>query len=83
MNLADDRKIALDYLKANHVTFPIILDSSPAARKAMDRYLALEDLGADPMTYVIGRDGKIVSAWFGYDPAQIAAVVKKLGLRDK
>ena len=58
--MADSRKIALDYLKANQVTFPIILDSTPAGWKAMNQYLALPDLGADPMTYVIGRDGKIL-----------------------
>ncbi len=65
--MADSRKIALEYLKDNKVTFPIILDVSPAARKAIDQYLALPELGADPMTYVIGRDGKIVDGWFGYD----------------
>ena len=80
VNVADDRKIALDYLKANHVTFPIILDTSPAAWKAMNQYLALPDLGADPMTYVIGRDGKLVDGWFGYDNDRTQAAVKKLGL---
>ncbi len=80
VNVADSRKIALDYLKENKVTFPIILDISPAAREAMNRYLALPDLGADPMTYVIGRDGKIVDGWFGYDLEKTEAVVKKLGL---
>jgi len=80
VNPADDRKIALDYLKANHVTFPIILDSSPAARRAMAQYETLADLGADPMTYVIGRDGKIVDAWYGYESARTQAAVKKLGL---
>lgn len=78
--MADSRKIALDYLKTNHVTFPIILDLSPAAREAMNRYLALPDLGADPMTYVIGRDGKIVDGWFGYDGDRTKAAVEKLGL---
>ena len=80
VNVADDRKVALDYLKANHVTFPIILDISPAAREAMNRYLALPDVGADPMTYVIGRDGKIVDGWFGYDSDRTKAAVRKLGL---
>jgi peroxiredoxin len=80
VNVADDRKIALEYLKANHVTFPIILDSTPAAWKAMNQYLALPDLGADPMTYVIGRDGKIVAGWFGYDSDKAKATVEKLGL---
>ena len=78
--MADDRRIALDYLKVNHVTFPIILDTSPAARRAMAQYEAVPDLGADPMTYVIGRDGKILDAWFGYDSRRTQAVVEKLGL---
>ncbi len=79
MNVADSRKIALDYLKENKVTFPIILDVSPAGRKAMEQYLALPELGADPMTYVIGRDGKIVDGWFGYDSEKSKAAVEKLG----
>ncbi len=78
--MADSRKVALDYPKANHVTFPIILDISPGARKAIDKYLALPDLGADPMIYVIGRDGKIVDGWFGYDRDRTRAAVEKLGL---
>ncbi len=78
--MADSRKIALEYLKANRVTFPIILDPSPAAWKAMGQYLARPELGADPMTYVIGRDGTIVDGWFGYDPDRTKAAVEKLGL---
>jgi peroxiredoxin len=78
--VADDRKIVLDYLKANHVTFPIILDTSPVARRAMAQYETIADLGADPMTYVIGRDGKILDAWFGYDSSRTQAAVEKLGL---
>jgi hypothetical protein len=42
--------------------------------------IGLEDLGADPMTYVIGRDGKIVVGWFGYDSDRTKAAVEKLGL---
>jgi peroxiredoxin len=80
VNVADDRKTALDYLKANHVTFPIILDTSPAGRRAIAQYEALPDLGADPMTYVIGRDGKILDAWFGCDIRRTQAAVEKLGL---
>ncbi len=80
VNVADSRKVALEYLKENHVTFPILLDVSPAGKKAMDQYLALPDLGADPMTYVIGRDGKIVDGWFGFDKDRTKAVVEKLRL---
>ncbi len=80
VNVADSRKIALSYLKENQVTFPIVLDSSQAGWKAMNQYLALPDLGADPMTYIIGRDGKIVDGWFGYDSDRTKAAVKKLDL---
>ncbi len=80
MNVADSRKFAQEYLKENKVTFPIILDVSPAARRAIDQYLALPDLGADPMTYVIGRDGKVIDGWFGYDRDRTKAAVEKLGL---
>ena len=80
VNVADSRKFALDYLKERHVTFPIILDISPAGMKAMNQYLTLPGLGADPMTYVIGRDGKIVDGWFGYDSDRTKAAVRKLGL---
>ena len=78
--MADNRQIALEYFKANRATFPTILDSSLAAQKAINQYLALPGLGADPMTYVIGRDGKIVDGWFGYDSDRTKAAVKKLGL---
>ena len=46
----------------------------------MAQYETIADLGADPMTYVIGRDGKIVDAWFGYDSRKTQAVVENLGL---
>jgi peroxiredoxin len=37
-------------------------------------------MSAVPMTYVIGRDGKIVDAWYGYESARTQAAVRKLGL---
>ncbi len=80
VNPADDRRIALAYLKANQVTFPIILDTSPAARKAMAQYETLADLDGVPLTYVIDRDGKIVDSWYGYEPLKTESALKKLGL---
>ncbi len=32
------------------------------------------------MTYIIGRDGKILDAWFGYDSRKTQAALEKLGL---
>ena len=37
-------------------------------------------MSAVPMTYVIGRDGKIVDAWYGYEAARTQQALKKLGL---
>lgn len=80
LNPADNRKIALEYLKENHVTFPIVLDTSSAAREALAQYETLPDIGGVPLTYVIGRDGKIVDAWYGYNPRKTQAALEKLGL---
>ena len=80
VNTADDRKIALDYLKANEVTFPNILEASDAANRAVSQYETLGGMSAVPMTYVIGRDGKVVDAWYGYDKDRAPKAIKKLGL---
>ena len=80
VNTADDRKIALDYMKANEVTFPDILDTSDAANQAVSQYETLGGMSAVPMTYVIGRDGKVVDAWYGYEAARTQQALKKLGL---
>ena len=80
VNNADDRKIALDYLKANEVTFPNVLDTSEAAGGAVSQYETLGGMSAVPMTYVIGRDGKVVDAWYGYEQDRTQKALKKLGL---
>jgi peroxiredoxin len=79
VNTVDDRKIALDYLKQNQVTFPNVLDSSAAANRAMMEYETLRGMSAVPMTYLIGRDGKVVEAWYGYQQGQAENALKKLG----
>ncbi len=80
-NNADDRKIALDYLKANQVTFPNVLDASDAANRAMFEYETLGGMCAVPMTYVIGRDGKVVDAWYGYEKGRTQKALRQLGLQ--
>ena len=79
VNTADDRKIALEYLKANEVTFPNILDTSDTANRAVSQYETL-GMSAVPMTYVINREGKVVDAWYGYDKDHTQRALKKLGL---
>ncbi len=80
VNTADDRKIALDYLKANDVTFPNILEASDAANQAVSQYETLGGMSAVPMTYVIDRDGKVADAWYGYEEARSQKALTKLGL---
>jgi peroxiredoxin len=62
------------------VTFPNILDASDAGNRAVFQYETL-GMSAVPMTYVIGRDGKVVDAWYGYEPARTQTALKKLGLQ--
>ena len=79
LNTSDDRKIALEYLKANAVTFPNILDTSDTGNRAMSQYETL-GMSAVPMTYVINREGKVVDAWYDYDKDHTQRALKKLGL---
>ena len=66
-------------MRKHSLTFPTVLDSSPAARTAaMQKYRA----NAVPITYVIDRAGKIATAWVGYeknDP-RVPKALKQLGL---
>jgi peroxiredoxin len=80
LNPSDDRKIALDYLAANQVTFPNILDASDAGNQAVSQYETLGGMSAVPMTYVIDRQGKVVDAWYGYEKDRTQKALKKLGL---
>jgi peroxiredoxin len=79
-NWADDKKIALDFLAENGATFPTILDSSDAGEKVQ-----FQDYRASgvPLNYVIGRDGKIVDAWYGSEPghSRARAVLEKVGIK--
>jgi peroxiredoxin/outer membrane lipoprotein-sorting protein len=81
-NASDDKKIALEMMRANGVTFPNILDSSDAAEKVCFQEYQRYGRSAVPMSYVIGRDGKILDAWYGYDkgePRAVAALRKAGG----
>ena len=80
VNVSDDRKIALEHLKENKVTFPNILDTSSKGEQAMRQYETLGEMSAVPMTYVIDRDGKVIEAWYGYEEGRAEKTLKKLGL---
>lgn len=70
----------MEYLKANRVTFPNVLDGSDAANRAMMQYETLTGMSAVPMTYLIDRDGKVVEAWYDYREGRAEKLLKKVGL---
>jgi peroxiredoxin len=79
-NCADDKKIALEFLAENGATFPTILDSSDAALKV--QFQGYRGSGV-PLNYLIGRDGKIVDAWYGYQKGhpRAKAALEKMGIK--
>jgi peroxiredoxin len=81
VNTADDRQIALDYLKENKVTFPNVLDASDGANKALQQYETLSGMCAVPFTYLIDREGKVVEAWYGYEERQHEHGLRRVELK--
>ena len=79
-NCADDKQIAMDFMRENSATFPNILDSSMAAvRVGFDGY----KMSGVPLNYIIDRDRKVVDAWYGYEEGHKQAItaLEKLGVK--
>jgi peroxiredoxin len=79
-NCADDKQIALDFMKENSATFPSILDSSDEAVKIGFRGYQMSGV---PLNYIIDPEGKIVDAWYGYERGHKRALkaLEKAGLK--
>jgi peroxiredoxin len=79
-NSSDDKQIALEFLRENQATFPMILDSSEAAiRTAYEGY---KTTGV-PLNYIVDPQGKVVDTWYGYEEGhqRALAALKKAGLQ--
>ena len=78
-NCADDKQIALDFMRENSATFPSILDSSDTAGKI--GFYGYKMSGV-PLNYIIDKEGKIVDAWYGYEEGHKRALeaLEKSGL---
>jgi peroxiredoxin/outer membrane lipoprotein-sorting protein len=65
---ADRRDIVRAYLDEIKVTFPSIADASEAGKQVyFEKYQ--EPGGAMvPLNYLIGADGRVISAWYGFEP---------------
>jgi peroxiredoxin len=81
-NASDDKKIALEMMRENGVTFPNILDASEAAEKIS--FTAYRASGV-PLNYIIDPEGKIVDAWYGYEEGhpRAKAALQKLFLAQR
>ncbi len=81
-NSVDDTELTKEFLKQQEITFPNILDSSPAAQKInLETYQ--RGLFAVPLNYIIDREGKIAYGWYGYekDDPRPQEHLKKLGIK--
>ena len=79
-NCSDDKKIAIEFLRENGATFPMVLDSSEAAVQVGFRGYRMPGV---PVNYVIDREGKIAGAVYGYEKGhqRMLAVLKSAGLK--
>jgi peroxiredoxin len=78
-NCADDKQIAMDFMRENSATFPNVLDSSEAAVKVgFDGYR----MSGVPLNYVMDKEGIIVDAWYGYEEGhkRALAALEEAGL---
>jgi thiol-disulfide isomerase/thioredoxin len=79
VDVMEDRKTVSDFVKANAMTFPVLLDASGAVGREYEA-------GSIPTNYLLDRNGKILARIVGYDgtewtdPARIALFEKLLSL---
>jgi len=80
-NAMDDKTIAVKMLAMNCVTFPNIVDASDAGMKVCNQVYQRAGMNGVPLSYIIGRDGKIVAAWYGgkEEHARALKILQKLG----
>ncbi len=84
-NFADDRNLALEFLREKSVGFPNIVDTSAVAREIYYRkYQMKRGQSAVPLNYLIDRDGKVAHAWYGYERGDDLGerILRKLGIAD-
>jgi len=80
MNVVDDRKLALDFLRECGATFPCVLDASEAGRKTGLQDYQSGGYFAVPCNYVIDREGKVAAAWYGDELQPGVEALRSLGI---
>jgi peroxiredoxin len=82
VNCSDALDVALQFLDENGATFPNVLDESAAARKtAFEDYQTLPGWSAVPLSYIIDREGKIATGWYGkHRGSRVRGILRGLGI---
>jgi peroxiredoxin/outer membrane lipoprotein-sorting protein len=67
INAVDDYRTAVGFLRKNRIDFPNIVDASVPAQDLHYRMYQKPSLwSANPMSYIIDREGKVYDAWYGF-----------------
>ncbi|MDI6449717.1 redoxin domain-containing protein [Anaerobaca lacustris] len=80
-NVTDDRRIAQAFLRDEAISLPCVLDSSEEVAKLFAEGYGMKSSDG-PVNFVIGRDGKIVDAWYGQDRNRAPAALQAAGVQD-
>lgn len=81
INCSDDLEIAREFLSENGATFPNVLDDSAATKKTVYTDYQTLSMSAVPMSYVIDREGKVASRWYGrHRGSRIRALLRRFGI---
>ena len=76
VNQGDSPKVINDYVKQGKFNFPIAMNAKGGPDVAK-----LYGVQAYPTNYIIGRDGKVVARFVGFDEAGMKNELKKLGFK--
>ena len=77
----DEQSILRAQLSASGVTYPCVLDTSDARSRLNLGYTTSDYGGSDPLTYLVGRDGRIVARWFGFSEKNLIDELSRAGFR--
>jgi peroxiredoxin/outer membrane lipoprotein-sorting protein len=81
INICDIKKLIIDLLRENSVTYPNIIDTTPIAQDLyFKQYQKPSGYSAVPMNYLIDREGKVADAWYGFDKDDDTLYINKLKL---
>ncbi|MBN2070120.1 MAG: redoxin domain-containing protein [Candidatus Krumholzibacteriota bacterium] len=83
-NCADSRETVEDFFSEYKTSYLTVLDSSDEAKDIfMKQYQRIKGMSAVPLNYIIGPDGRVIRAWYGFDDSEHGSEEWLLGLIPK